>query len=179
MHWFLCFFFYSFLGFLLELVYARITRSRKPDRKCLFFLPLCPVYGFGALAILSLAPFLSSRPLLMALAGGAAATAVEFSVGLFYERALGVSFWDYSALPLNVGGKICLPFAAAWCVLSAALVYLIHPRILPLLMFLPPVLSPALLLLTATDSILSLYLLKGTGTTDALKWYVPSRGSRS
>ena len=47
--WFWYFVLYSFLGFLVEVVFARITHNPKRDRKCLYFLPLCPVYGLGVL----------------------------------------------------------------------------------------------------------------------------------
>ena len=39
---------YSFFGFLLEVVFARVTRAGKQDRKCMVLLPLCPVYGVGS-----------------------------------------------------------------------------------------------------------------------------------
>lgn len=167
------FFLYSFFGFLLEVAYARLTHSPKPDRKCFLFLPLCPVYGLGALLILLLAPLLSGRPLLMALGGGLAATAAEYLTGLFYERALRVRFWDYSDLPGSVGGKVCLPFAAAWSLLAAVLVYLLHPPLASLAAALPAALDLPLLLLTLTDGALSLFLLRATGSTDSLKWYAP------
>ena len=49
---------YSLLGFVGEVLYARLTHSAKPDRKCRLFLPLCPVYGIGAVVI-ALLPFRS------------------------------------------------------------------------------------------------------------------------
>ena len=52
--WFWYFVLYSFLGFLVEVVFARITHNPKRDRKCLYFLPLCPVYGLGVLLMLAL-----------------------------------------------------------------------------------------------------------------------------
>ena len=52
MKWIWNFYLYSFFGFLLEVVYARLTRAKKRDRKCRLLLPLCPVYGLGA-AVLS------------------------------------------------------------------------------------------------------------------------------
>lgn len=39
---------YSFLGYLLEVAYAKIVHGRGSGRKCLLLLPLCPVYGGGA-----------------------------------------------------------------------------------------------------------------------------------
>ena len=73
--WFWYALLYSFLGFLLEVAYAKAIRAQRLDRKCFYFLPLCPVYGIGALLILAPAPLPGGRPLLLALWSGAAATA--------------------------------------------------------------------------------------------------------
>ena len=171
MIWFWYFFLYSFLGFLLEVAYACFTRSPKPDRKCFLLLPLCPVYGLGALGILGVAGFLQDRPVLMALGGGLAATAAEYLTAMFYERVPGVSFWNYSGVPGNIGGKVCLPFSAVWSLLAAVLVYLLHPPLAALAALLPSGLALPLLSLLVTDGLVTLYLLRTTGTTDSLKWY--------
>ena len=76
------FFLYSFLGFLIEVAYTRLCHHPKQDRKCLLFLPLCPVYGLGALAVLSLPALLLRRPLLVFLAGALVATLVEYVVAV-------------------------------------------------------------------------------------------------
>ena len=54
MVWFWLFVFYSFGGYLLEKAFAAATASPQQVRKCFLLLPLCPVYGFGVLAVLSL-----------------------------------------------------------------------------------------------------------------------------
>ena len=53
MVWFWYFLIYSFLGFLVEVAYVRLVGGVKRDRKCRLVLPICPVYGLGALAISS------------------------------------------------------------------------------------------------------------------------------
>lgn len=162
---------YSFFGFLLEVAFARVTRSPKRDRKCLLFLPLCPVYGLGALGILAAGEVWGNDPLILALAGAGAATAAEYLMGVFYQRVLGVEFWNYSELPLNLGGKVCLIFSATWGLLALVLVYLVHPHVAVLVSHIPGWLTPAAAILLLTDSAVSLWLLKTTGSTDSLKWY--------
>jgi len=162
---------YSFLGFLLEVVFARLTRSRKQDRKCRILLPLCPVYGLGALAIVHLPNSVQRSPLLLFLLGGLAATAVEYATDWFYETALGVRFWDYSDLPWNLKGRVSLLFSGFWGLLAIAVATWVHPPILRLISAIPEGwLLPALLLFL-TDSILSVWTLRATGTTDSLRWY--------
>lgn len=169
--WFWYFVIYSFLGFLLEVVFARVTRQPKRDRKCFYLLPLCPVYGLGALAILALPGWVKADPFLLVLAGGAAATAVEYLVGLWDEKVLGVRFWNYEGVRGNVGGKVCLPFAAAWGVLSLGLVKLVHPWVALWVGAIPAWLTPAAAVLVAGDWAHSALLLRRAGTTDVLKWY--------
>ena len=45
---------YSFLGYCLEKIFARVTHSPRQVRRCFLVLPLCPVYGLAMTAILAL-----------------------------------------------------------------------------------------------------------------------------
>ena len=94
----------SFVGFVLEVLFARATGNPKRDRKCHLFLPLCPVYGLGAVLILLLPPAVLANPLLLFLCGSLVATAAEYAMAVVYHYAAGVDFWDYSHLPLQLGG---------------------------------------------------------------------------
>ena len=120
--WFWSFTLYSFLGFLLETAYSRAVGGRE-DRKTLWVLPLCPVYGLGACAILLLPESVRRQLPLLFLFGGLIATTVEYGMAVIYERGLGVSFWDYTGMPGNVQGRVCLPFSMAWGVLAVVLVF--------------------------------------------------------
>ena len=68
---------YSFLGYLLERLYAAATRSPRQVRKGFLLLPLCPVYGLGVLAVEALPPALTGNFFSLALWGGLTATAVD------------------------------------------------------------------------------------------------------
>lgn len=169
--WFWYFLIYSFFGFLLEVAFARLTRQKKQDRKCFYLLPLCPVYGLGAVAILMLPEAVKGRPLLLAVLGGTVAAGVEYLVGLWDEKVLGVRFWNYEGLPGNVGGKVCLLFTAAWGILSLVLVRFVHPVVEGWVQAVPVWLVPAAMVLVAGDGARSALLLRRAGTTDVLKWY--------
>lgn len=45
-------------------------------------------------------------------------TAIEFLSGYILNIILKLGIWDYSGVPFNVLGQICLPFAIAWYFLS-------------------------------------------------------------
>ena len=50
--------------------------------------------------------------------GGIAITIIEFIAGLILNVWLGLGVWDYSDMPFNIMGQICLPFTFAWMALS-------------------------------------------------------------
>lgn len=44
---------------------------------------------------------------------------LEFVFGCVLNLWLGLNVWDYSDVPLNILGQVCLPFAFAWFFLAA------------------------------------------------------------
>ena len=59
------------------------------------------------------------RPLaLRCFAGSGIITSVEFAVGYVVNIVLKLNVWDYSQLPLNILGQICLPFSMLWFLLT-------------------------------------------------------------
>lgn len=52
------------------------------------------------------------------IACAACITAVEFVTGCIVNLRLGWGVWDYSALPGNLCGQICLLYSAFWLILS-------------------------------------------------------------
>lgn len=170
MRWLWYFIIYSFLGFLLEVAFARMVGHPKRDRKCFLLLPLCPVYGLGACLIVLLAS-LGRGPLWVAVAGGAAATGAELLMGAFYRFALGVEFWDYGHLPGSLGGLVCPQFSLCWTVLALALVYGLHPAVARLAAGIPLWLAPPALIVLGADALVSCVALRQAGTTEVLRWY--------
>ena len=161
--WLWTFWTYSFLGYLLERGYAIATHADRQARKCFLLLPMCPVYGLGALAVLALPESLSGSFWSLALWGGLAATAVEYAVHVLYDRLLGVRFWDYSQVRWNLRGRICLPFSLAWSLLVAAGLPVIQAAIAPALAAVPPTATYAALLVFTADTVVSLQLLRRAG----------------
>lgn len=51
-------------------------------------------------------------------------TAIEFAVGVLVNIVMGWNVWDYSTVPMNFLGQICLPFSAAWFLLCIPAYYL-------------------------------------------------------
>lgn len=54
--------------------------------------------------------------------GGLTVTAAELIAGLILNVWLGLGIWDYSSLPGNLWGQICVQYAALWCLLAAPVI---------------------------------------------------------
>jgi len=53
---------------------------------------------------------------------GSCITVAELFCGLVVNRLLGLDVWDYTHLPFDVLGQICLPFTLLWIALSVAVI---------------------------------------------------------
>lgn len=58
------------------------------------------------------------------LIGGLIVTILEFVAGCIINLWLGWDVWDYSSMPLNLLGQVCLPFSVLWVFLSAIAIIL-------------------------------------------------------
>ncbi len=172
------FFIYSFLGFLLEVAFARLVHNPKQDRKCHLLLPVCPVYGVGAMGILLLPAWVKASPLLLFLFGAMVCTVAEWSLSVFYEKAAGAAFWNYCSLPWNINGRVCLLFSLLWGLLSLPLVYTVHPWVSQWAASIPAAVTIPAALFYLGDTATSLLLLRQRGT-EGLKWYVRFKPSEA
>lgn len=57
------------------------------------------------------------------LVGASFVTGMELVVGIPLNLMLGLHIWDYSSLPFNLLGQICLPFTVLWFFLALLCIY--------------------------------------------------------
>ena len=125
----LYFMIYSCMGWVLEVVYHAVSFGKVVNRGFLNG-PLCPVYGFGAAAILLADGYFPLRnPLALFLCGSCFATLIELAAGWILDRMFHARWWDYSDLPLNLHGYICLKFSILWGVAILVGMRVIHPPV--------------------------------------------------
>jgi uncharacterized membrane protein len=131
-HYFVEFIFFSFLGWIWESVYCTVVEKHWQDRGFLFG-PVCPIYGgcvvaaslvFGGLARLSPGPAPLWQIFIICAAGSAVA---EYATSWVLERRFHARWWDYSRLPLNLKGRICLPATLGFGLAGIAVVRYLLP----------------------------------------------------
>lgn len=58
------------------------------------------------------------------LLGSLVITILEFAVGILVNLDMGWNVWDYSNMPFNLLGQICLPFSLLWILVSLVAIVL-------------------------------------------------------
>ncbi|BDU51315.1 putative ABC transporter permease [Haliovirga abyssi] len=121
---------YSFLGWILEVVYRSYRQKRFVNAGFLMG-PFTPIYGIGALTVVWINNSLNNGKFdniaLKSLIFFIILTIIEYIVGELLEMIYKVKLWDYSKDRFNIGGKVCLKFSLAWMVLAIIFNYEIHP----------------------------------------------------
>lgn len=124
---------FSVLGWVYECTYCAI-RTRKWENRGFLFGPVCPIYGFGASAVLIASGLLpqsaGTAPWWQVFLASAAGSAVlEYGTSWALEKFFHARWWDYSSMPLNLNGRICLPFALCFGAVGVCLYYVICPAV--------------------------------------------------
>lgn len=106
---------YSFLGWVLETAAAAVKQKRLVNRG-LINGPMCVIYGVAAVGCTVYLRELQGFWLFVG--STILATVIEWVAGRLIERIYHERWWDYSNLPWNLDGYICLPMALLWGVLA-------------------------------------------------------------
>lgn len=104
---FLCFFFYSLLGWLYESLLCSIFEERRFINRGFLLGPYCPIYGTGAvLCWLVLRD--NTNILEVFVIAAVLCCVVEYITSFCMEKIFHARWWDYSNLPFQLHGRICL-----------------------------------------------------------------------
>lgn len=112
---FLLFVIGAFLGDLTETVFCRLTAGYWMSRSSLVWGPFSIVWGLAiAMVTLLLYKYKDRTAAWLFAAGTLLGGAYEYLCSVFTELVFGAVFWDYSALPFNLGGRINLLYCFFW-----------------------------------------------------------------
>lgn len=101
-------------GFLLETVYAFVTKGTVESRKGFMYGPFCPIYGVGGVIMFVFLQYFKKNNLTLFLGGALIGSIVEYLVSFVAEYVFNVKWWDYSYMTFHINGRICLVYSIFW-----------------------------------------------------------------
>lgn len=120
----------SFTGVIVELLWCFIRHGYFESRSGLVWGPFNLVYGIGALMLtLCLFKYRNRSYIYSFLGGFVTGSVVEYFCSYFQELFFGSVSWDYSHMPFNINGRICLLYSLFWGILGVLWIKDIYPRI--------------------------------------------------
>jgi uncharacterized membrane protein/HD superfamily phosphodiesterase len=121
---------YSFMGWIIEVVYRSITQRQLINAGFLYG-PFVPLYGFGAAFIIFVDFLIHSWPWpVKFIVYSIILTAIEYFTGFIFEKIFKLKLWDYSENKFNIHGRVCLLFSMLWAVMAIIFIIFIHPAVL-------------------------------------------------
>ena len=116
------------VGFAVETLWCLIRHGYIESRKSLVWGPLSVAYGMGGVLLTLVCDRLVGSPLWKVfLISFAVGTAAEYICSLGQEIVFHSVAWDYSDVPLNINGRVCLLYSVFWGVLGVGWVKWILP----------------------------------------------------
>lgn len=143
-NYFIWFMTYSFIGWIYESTICSIPKHHKFINRGYLHGPYCPIYGAGAVINLILLKNVES-PIVIFIIAMVTSSIIEYVTSYVMEKVFLARWWDYSHLPCNLQGRICLYGSLIFGGANVALIELVHP----LLMNLSGTISPKVLQISA------------------------------
>ncbi|MCF0130379.1 MAG: putative ABC transporter permease [Pseudobutyrivibrio sp.] len=112
--YFVLFIMYSFMGWIYESCYCTLKDHGWQNRGFLYG-PIVPIYGFGALGVTIVFHELPNTQLQNAtllqvfVICYLGSVVLEYTTSFALEKIFHAKWWDYSNVPLNINGRVCVP----------------------------------------------------------------------
>ena len=128
----------SFAGVVVETLWCLLRHGYFESRNGLLWGPFSPLYGLGAATLSLMLYRFRNRGKWLSFAGGfIIGTVVEYVCSWWQEWAFGSRSWDYSRMPFNINGRVCLLYSIFWGVLGVLWIKDIYPRLSKWILKLP------------------------------------------
>lgn len=128
----------SFAGVIIEMLWCLIKNGYIESRAGLVYGPFNLLYGAGAVAMTLMLYRYRNRSASISLIGGmAVGSIIEYVLSWAQEALFGSTSWDYSSMPFNLNGRICLLYSFFWGILGVMWIKSIYPRIAKLILKIP------------------------------------------
>lgn len=128
----------SFLGVVTETIWCIIKNGYIESRAGLVYGPFNILYGAGAMLLTWFLYKYRNRNMWTSFWGAViVGSALEYFCSWGQEFVLGSRSWDYSNVPFNLDGRICLLYSLFWGVLGVLWIKNIYPRLSKLTLKIP------------------------------------------
>lgn len=162
--YFMLFIIYSFIGWSIEVVGKLIEKHKFINRGFLVG-PICPIYGWGCIAIILLLSKYKSSPIVLFLMAIIICSILEYFTSYFMERLFHVRWWDYTRRKYNINGRICAETMIPFGLLGCLVVYIVNPIFTGLLNKIPVnilnILAIIIFTIYVIDNVVSLSVMFG------------------
>ena len=109
----------ALLGDVIETLWCGLVNGRWMNRSSVLYGPFSFVWGLGAVVLtISLRKLARRDSFFVFAAGFFIGGTYEYMCSVFTELVFGTVFWDYSHMPLNIGGRTNVLFCFFWGVLA-------------------------------------------------------------
>lgn len=166
--YFVLFIIFSIMGWIYETIYCTVRSGVWKNRGFLFG-PLCPIYGAGAVTLvgfmnaarlMGVAEFTWWQIFIVSYIGSAI---LEYLTSYVLELLFHAKWWDYSYLPLNIKGRICVPASCLFGAMGILVSRTIYPWTIWFTETVPPIIvefiSLILMAILAADITLTVEIL--------------------
>ena len=128
----------SFAGVVVEMLWCLLTNGYLESRAGLVYGPFNLLYGVGAVTLSVCLFRYRNRSSGFSFAGGMiVGSVVEYVCSWGQELLFGSTSWDYSNLPFNLNGRICLLYSVFWGILGVLWMKNLYPRLARWILKLP------------------------------------------
>ena len=151
----------SFAGVVVELLWCLIRHGYLESRSGLVYGPFNLLYGAGAVVLtVCLYRFRNRSGWISFLGGMIVGTVVEYVCSWGQEMIFGSRSWDYSAMPFNINGRVCLLYSVFWGFLGLFWIKDLYPRMAKWILKIPnkpgKIITVVLTVFLAWNSVVSL-----------------------
>ena len=118
----------ALLGDIIETFWSGLVDGQWMNRSSVLYGPFSFVWGLGAVVLtVTLQGLAEKSDRYVFAAGFIVGGAYEYICSVFTELVFGTVFWDYSDMPLNIGGRTNVLFCFFWGVLAVLWIKVIYP----------------------------------------------------
>ena len=129
----------ALLGDIIETFYCGLVDGQWMNRSSVLYGPFSFVWGIGAVVLtVALRKMLDKSDRYIFVAGFVIGGTYEYMCSVFTELVFGTVFWDYSDMPLNIGGRTNVLFCFFWGILAVVWVKILYPPLSRRIEQIPP-----------------------------------------